>query len=124
MRRNIRPAWTRWRSTSRRRVLSILSKDSPDICVHDPADALSPALFTPRVERRMRAATRPKAIGAVVKVLLVHRFQPHRHRSLDALVLERRLPDRALPPALLLDPAALPRRGLVASAAQTLVPVA
>ena len=59
-----------------------------------------------------------------MKVLLVDRFQQHRHRSLDDLVLERRLADRALSPVVLLDPDALYGRRLVASTAQTLVQVA
>ena len=49
----------------------------------------------------MGAASPPKAIGAVLKVLLLDRFQQHRHRSLDNLVLERRFPNRALAPIVL-----------------------
>src|SRR5262245_34328128 len=71
----------------------------------------------------MRAATRPKAIGAVQKVLLGDRFQQHRHRSLDNLILECGCADWALTPVLLLDPDALDGRGLVASAAQTFMQV-
>jgi hypothetical protein len=71
----------------------------------------------------MRAATRPKAIGAVQKVLLIDRFQQHRHRSLDNLILEGGCAEGALTPVLLLDPDALDGRGLVASAAQTLMQV-
>ena len=52
-----------------------------------------------------------------MKVLLVNRFQQHRYRSLDNLVLERRLADRASAPVLLLDPDALHGRGLVAPTA-------
>ena len=71
----------------------------------------------------MRAATLPKAVRAVVEVLLVDRFQQHRYRSLDNLVLERRLANRALAPVLLLDPDALHGHCLIASAAQTLMQV-
>ena len=72
----------------------------------------------------MRAAIRSKAIGAVQEVLLVDRFQQHRHRSLDDLILERGFADWALTPVVLLDPDALAGRCLVASAAQTLMQVA
>src|SRR5215510_15105429 len=41
------------------------------------------------------------------KVLLIDRLQQHRHRSLDNLVLVRRLANRALSPVVLLDPNAL-----------------
>jgi hypothetical protein len=54
--------------------------------------------------------------------LLVNRFQPHRPRSLDHLVLERGLPDRALPPVVLLDPDAVYGRRLGASPTETRVP--
>jgi hypothetical protein len=58
-----------------------------------------------------------------MKVLLVDRFQQPHHCSLDDLVLERRLANRALPPVILLDPH--PRYGycLIASTAQTLMQV-
>ncbi len=69
------------------------------------------------MQRIMGAATLPKAIGAVVKVLLVDRFQQHRHRSLDNLVLERRLADRALAPIYFFEPDALYRWCLVAPTA-------
>ena len=72
----------------------------------------------------MRAATRSKAIGAVQEVLRVDRFEPHRYRSLDDLLLERGCADWTLPPVFLRDPDALDGRGLGASAAQTLMPSA
>src|SRR6266702_7110206 len=72
----------------------------------------------------MGAASWPKAIRAVVEVLLVDRFQQHRHRSLDDFVLERRLADRALAPVVLLDPDTLHGRCLIASTAETLMQVA
>ena len=71
----------------------------------------------------MWTATPPEAVRAVGEVLLVDRFQQHRHCSLDDLVLERRFPDRALLPVLLLDPDAFHGHCLVASAAQTLMQV-
>jgi hypothetical protein len=55
--------------------------------------------------------------------LLVDRFQQHRYRSLDDLVLERRLADRALAPIVLLDPDPLYGRCLIASTAETRVQV-
>src|SRR5215813_15594875 len=72
----------------------------------------------------MRAATLPKALRAVVEVLLVDRFQQHRDRSLDNLVLARRLANWALAPIVLLDPDALHGRCLIASTAETLMQVA
>src|SRR6266446_6678110 len=71
----------------------------------------------------MRPATLPKAVRAIVEVLLVNRFQPHRHRSLDDFVLERRLPNRTRLSVLLLDPDAFHGRCLGASAVQSLVQV-
>ena len=67
---------------------------------------------------------RSKAIGAGQEVLLGERFQQHRHRSLDDLILERGFADWALTPVVLLDPDALDGRCLGASAAQTLMQVA
>jgi len=72
----------------------------------------------------MRAATRSKAIRAVVEVLRVDRFSQQRYRSLDNLVLERRLADRALAPVVLLDPDTLHGRCLIASPTETLMQVA
>src|SRR3989442_6933144 len=71
----------------------------------------------------MRAATLPKAVRAVVKVLLVDRFQQHRYRSLDHLVLERRLANWALASIILLDPDALHGCCLIASTTETLMQV-
>src|SRR5215471_222376 len=68
-------------------------------------------------------ASWPKAIRAVVEVLLVDRFQQHRHRSLDNLILERRLPTRTLTPVVLFNPDALDGGGLRAATAESLVPV-
>jgi hypothetical protein len=65
----------------------------------------------------MGAATLPQAIGAVVQGLRVDRFPPHRHRSLDQLVLERRFADRALAPICFFEPDALYRWGLGAPTA-------
>src|SRR5918994_3977751 len=72
----------------------------------------------------MWAPTGPKAIRTVQKVLLVDRFQQHRHRPLDDLVLERWHTNRALTSVILLDPDALHGRRLIASAPQTLMQVA
>src|SRR5689334_11664534 len=72
----------------------------------------------------MRAATRSKAIGAVQEVLLVDRFEQHRYRSLDDLILERGFADGTLTPVFLLDPDALDGRCLIASAAQSLMQIA
>src|SRR2546428_12721649 len=93
---------------------------STDICIHNPANTLVHAPLAEFVQRIMRAATLPKAIGAVVKVLLVDRFQQHRHRSLDNLVLERRLADRALAPIYFFEPDGVYRWFLVGSTAKAL----
>jgi len=71
----------------------------------------------------MWAPTWPKAIRAVQKVLRVDRFQQPRHRSLDALVLERWLTNRALTPIVFRDPDTRHGRRLIASAPQTRMPV-
>ena len=72
----------------------------------------------------MGAASWPKAIRAVEKVLRVDRCQQHRHRALDYLILERRLPNRTLPPVVLLNPDTLDGRCLLAATALPRVPVA
>src|SRR5262245_19097183 len=89
---------------------------STDICIHDPAKTLRHAPLAELVQCLMRAATRSKAIRAVVEVLLVDRFEQHRDRSLDNLVLEHWLADRALAPVVLLDPDTLHGRGLIGPA--------
>src|SRR5712691_5752933 len=99
-------------------------KVSTHIGIHDPPDALRPASGPYLTEGLVRTATRPKALRAVGKVLRIHRFQPHGHRSLDHRVLERWLADRALSPVLLLNPDPNNRRRLVPSMAQTVVEVA
>src|SRR5262249_22876988 len=94
------------------------------ICIRDPADTLRHAPLAELMQCLIRAAPLPKAVRAIVEVVRVDRFQQHRHRSLDYLVLERRLTDRALAPLVLLDPDALHRRCLIASTAETLMQVA
>ena len=71
----------------------------------------------------MGAATLPKALRAVVAILLVDRLPQHRHRSVDDLVLERGLPDRPLAPVFLLAPDPLYGGCLGASMTQTLMHV-
>jgi hypothetical protein len=71
----------------------------------------------------MRAATRSKAIGAVQAVLLVDRFEPHRHRALDDRILARGLANGTLTPVFLLTLDALDGPCLGASALPTLVQV-
>ena len=56
--------------------------------------------------------------------MLVDRFQPHGHRSLDHRVLARRLPNRTLTPVVLFTPDPLDGRCLGAATAESLVQVA
>jgi hypothetical protein len=93
---------------------------STDRCIHHPAHALVQAPLAACVPRLMRAATLPKALGAVVQVLRVDRCHPPRHRALDHLVLTRRLAERALAPICLVEPDALSRWGLGAPTAEAL----
>jgi hypothetical protein len=72
----------------------------------------------------MGAASWPQALRTVVAVVLVDRFPPHGHRSLDHLGLARRLPKRTLPPVILFHPDPLDGRGLGAATAESLVQVA
>ena len=65
----------------------------------------------------------PRGLVCLHSVLLVDRFQQHRHRLLDDLLLDREFADWALTPGLRLDPDALDGRGLVGPAAQTLMQV-
>jgi len=97
---------------------------STDLCSHDPAHTLRHAPLAELGQCLVRAATRSKALRAVVAVLLVDRFSQHRSRSRDHLVLERGLADRALAPVVLLDPDTLHGRCLRASTAETLMQVA
>src|SRR5438552_3568718 len=96
---------------------------SADICIHAPAATLRHAPLASRMQCIMGAATLAKALGAVADILLIDGFQQHRYRSLDNLVLKRRLPHRTLPPISLVAPDARDRRGLVAPAAPALVEV-
>jgi len=97
---------------------------STAICLHDPAAARLHAPRTERVPCVMGTPAWPKAVGAVVKVLLVDGFPQPRDRALDHLVLARGLADRAPAPVVRLEPDPRSRRRLVASPAQTLVQVA
>src|SRR5712691_10944694 len=96
---------------------------STDICIHYPAAGVPHAPLPELVQCVMGTATPPDAVRAVGEVVLVDRFQQHRHCALDDRVLARRCPDRALLPVLLLAPDACPGPCLGASAAQTLMQV-
>jgi hypothetical protein len=78
------------------------TKVATDICIHDPTNTLRHAPLSQFLQCIMGAASWPKAIRAVVEVLLIDRFQQHRHRSLDNLILERWLPNWTLTPVVLL----------------------
>ena len=93
---------------------------STDLGLHDPAAALPPTPLASLVPGVMGTAPWPKARGAVGTILRLERFQPPRHRALDARVLARRRADRAWSALRLLDPDALHGRRLVASTAPTL----
>src|SRR5262245_8257300 len=80
---------------------------STHIGIHDPADPLIHAPLAYLTQCLVGAASWPKAVRAVVEVLLVDRFQQHGHRSLDHLILERGLPNRTLTSIGLLNPDAL-----------------
>lgn len=58
-----------------------------------------------------------------MQVRRIERFQPHRHRSLDPLVLARRLADRTLSPIVLFQPDPLSGWGLGAPTAQAFLAV-
>ena len=58
-----------------------------------------------RAQRLVTAASGPKAIRKVVKLLLVHLRQDRRQRSLHDLVLDRRYPEWTLPSVPLRNPA-------------------
>src|SRR5467141_2467804 len=90
---------------------------STHIGIHDPAHTLMHAPFASLMQCIVGAASWPKTIRAVGEVLLVDRFQQHGHRSLDHLILERRLPDRTLTSIVLLNPDTLDGRCLRAAAA-------
>ena len=88
----------------------------------------SASTIPPRPSRRPRSRHSCRAswgrrlaeAGAVGTILRLERFQPPRHRALDARVLARRRADRAWSALRLLDPDALHGRRLVASTAPTL----
>ena len=71
-------------------------EELPDVHLEHPAATHRPSAACQSVfQRLVRRAPRPEAVRAVQKVLLVDRFQHHRHRPLQDLVLEGRNPDRA-----------------------------
>ena len=92
-----------------------------DLCLHDPAATLRHAPLASRLPCIRGAATLATARGAVPAIWLLDGFPPHGDRSLDPLVLPRRLPKRTWPPSSLVEPDALDRRGLGAPAAPALV---
>jgi hypothetical protein len=69
-------------------------------------------------------ATFPKAIRALIEVLLIDSPQKPRHRPLDNLVLERRHAYRPLTPILLVQPRPLDRRRHVSAALDAFVQIA
>jgi site-specific DNA recombinase len=67
-----------------------------DVGLQDPAPIHLRETFPQGPYRLMRRSAGPEAIRAVLKVLLVDRFQHHRDRPLEDFVLEGGHPDRPL----------------------------
>jgi hypothetical protein len=97
---------------------------STHLGIHDPAHPLLHAPLAELMPCLVGATSWPKALRAVVEVVLVDRCQQPGHRSVDHLVLARRRPHRTLPPVILGHPDTLDGRGLGAATAESLVPVA
>ena len=74
-----------------------------EIRVEHPIHALSLDPERERIQRMMRAATRPVPIRKTKKVRLVDAVQHFDHRPLEDLVLKRGDPERSLPPVGLRD---------------------
>jgi hypothetical protein len=69
-----------------------------NVSVQHPIHLLPHDPSRERVQRPMRAAPRPKPVGEADEVRLVDRVQHLDHRPLEELVLQRRDPERPLPP--------------------------
>jgi len=68
-----------------------------DVGVQYPAHLLAVDPDTERIQRIVRAASRPEPVRDSEEVFLVDRVQQRDHRPLDDLVLQGRNRERALP---------------------------
>jgi hypothetical protein len=75
------------------------------------------------MECLMGTAPLSKAVGEIVKLLLIDRPEQHHHRPLDYLVLKSRFADRTLASFILLKPCPLNGWCLIPPASQALVKV-
>src|SRR5208282_122481 len=76
---------------------------SPNVRIKNVVHRLSCERVRERVQRLMLAAARSKTIRKAQKVFLVNRIEDGDHGLLDDLVLQRRDPQRALPPVAFRD---------------------
>jgi hypothetical protein len=75
-----------------------IGEELADIRVEYPVHPLPPDPNRQRVQRLMRAASRPKPIGKAQEIRLVDRVEHLDHSPLDNLVLQRGDTERPLPP--------------------------
>ena len=76
---------------------------SPNVRIQNVVHVLPRDRYRERVQRLMLVTSRPKPIRKAQKVFLVNGIEDGGHGLLDDLVLQRRDPQRALPPVVLPD---------------------
>ena len=76
---------------------------SPNVRIKNVVHLLPRERIRERVQRLMLAASRSKAIRKAQKVFLVNRVEDGDHGLLDDLILQRRDPQRTLPPVAFRD---------------------
>ena len=111
MARRTTPSRTRWSRKLPQLAMVQGVEEALDVHLQDPAPSHLHQASPQRLQRLMRRATRPKAVRAVQKVLLVDRLQHHRHRPLKHLVLEGRDADGPRRLAVALRDVHPPHRG-------------
>ena len=85
-------------------------EESPNVGIKNVVHVLHRERIRERIQRLMLAASRSKTIREAQKVFLVNRIEDGDHGLLDDLVLQRRNPQRTLPPVGFRD--IHPSRGL------------
>ncbi len=108
IRRMMRRSPIRCSRKSDQPFLAHLIEERADVGVQYPVHLPAFDPDTERIQRIMRAASRPEPVREPEEVFLVDRVQQRSHRPLDDLVLQGRNRDRALPAVRLgyIDPPA------------------
>ena len=75
-----------------------LVKEPTNVRIQHPVHSLPMEAYTQRVQRLVRAATRPESVRKAQEVHLVNLIENGHHSLLNNFVLQRRDAQRALPP--------------------------